>query len=584
MLCLLFLIYQSPDLSFTHAAAPLVSICAIQGSGETSPREGDYLRAQGVVYADLDDTSKKGFFMQTADCDSNSATSDGIFVYLGVKGNKVAVGDKVEATGWVEEYNGQTEIDAAPEDIKILSSGNVLPVPTDLNPPFDNVAAQSYFESLEGMYVELDEALVAGPTNDRGETWLMRADLGLARVYQDDTAGTGEVFCVDDGGPFEIQGDAKVGDGVAGLLGFWEYTYDLYRLQLLAQPTLTPATPIFTPLASSPGFSIVTFNVENLFDTFDDPNTDDTVLNATEYQRRLNKLTLAMRDALNQPTLIAMQEIENQTVLDDLLARPELTADYGYLWLDGPDRRGIDIALVYREDRANVLEFEQRQGCTTLVDGLGPDGNGDVNNPQNALTCDSDGNGVPDGNRLFSRPPLLVSLEVCVLDESENCREWVNLWLILNHWKSKSEDTFEVKYTLPRRLEEAQFIANLALETERGHPAENLIVLGDLNDYPNSQPLSILTAAGLTSLPPRVPAAERYTYNYQGVSQVLDHILVNPPLLKWLIFPSPAHLNADYPDSYNGQSGTFYRNSDHDPLLARFVQADYVTYLPLINH
>jgi predicted extracellular nuclease len=583
--CLLSALFQ---LSLVSALArdistPLVSICVIQGNGEVSPRQGDYLRVQGVVFADLDDTSKKGFFMQTEACDGDSATSDGIFVYLGVKGNAVAVGDKVEVTGWVEEYNGQTEIDAAPQDVEILSSGNALPLPSDMNPPFENTAAQSYLESLEGMYVKLDEALVVGPTNDRGESWVMRADLGLARVYQDDPNGTGEVFCVDDGGLFEIAGDAKVGDHLQGLLGFWEYTYDLYRLNLLAQPTLISATTTFTPPASSPGFSIVTFNVENLFDTFDDPNTEDPVLNATEYQRHLNKLALAISDALNLPTLIALQEIENQMVLDDLLARPELLADYGAVWLDGPDRRGIDVALLYREDRANILDFEQRQGCTTLVDGLGPDGNNDVNNPQNTLTCDRDGDGTLDGNRLFSRPPLIISLEVCVLNEREACRQWVNLWLVLNHWKSKSEDTFEVKYTLPRRLEEAQFIADLTLELESNHPTENLMVLGDLNDYPNSQPLAILSAVGLTSLMPRLPSAERFTYIYQGISQALDHILVNAPLREWLVFPFAAHFNADYPDAFFGQSGTFYRSSDHDPLLARFVPADSKAYLPFIN-
>jgi predicted extracellular nuclease len=63
----------------------------------------------------------------------------------------------------------------------------------------------------------------------------------------------------------------------------------------------------------------------------------------------------------------------------------------------------------------------------------------------------------------------------------------------------------------------------------------------------------------------------------------LDHILVNAPLREWLVFPFAAHFNADYPDAFFGQSGTFYRSSDHDPLLARFVPADSKAYLPFIN-
>ena len=60
--CLLSALFQ---LSLVSAVArvedvstPLVSICVIQGNGEVSPRQGDYLRVQGVVFADLDDTSK----------------------------------------------------------------------------------------------------------------------------------------------------------------------------------------------------------------------------------------------------------------------------------------------------------------------------------------------------------------------------------------------------------------------------------------------------------------------------------------------------------------------------------------------
>jgi hypothetical protein len=71
---------------------------------------------------------------------------------------------------------------------------------------------------------------------------------------------------------------------------------------------------------------------------------------------------------------------------------------------------------LYNAERVRLLSYEVRQGCTALVDGLGPDGNLDVTNPQNTITCDADGDGVLDGNRLFSRPPLLAHGWVCEPD------------------------------------------------------------------------------------------------------------------------------------------------------------------------
>ena len=76
----------------------------------------------------------------------------------------------------------------------------------------------------------------------------------------------------------------------------------------------------------------------------------------------------------------------------------------------GPDH----VHVRDHAERVQVLEFQARQGCTPLVDGLGPDGNGDVNDPQNEITCDSDGDGHLDGNRLFSRPPLVALLRACL--------------------------------------------------------------------------------------------------------------------------------------------------------------------------
>jgi predicted extracellular nuclease len=217
------------------------------------------------------------------------------------------------------------------------------------------------------------------------------------------------------------------------------------------------------------------------------------------------------------------------------------------------------------------------QGCTALVDGLGPDGNLDVENPQNAQTCDTDGDGVFDGNRLFSRPPLVVEMHADL-----GGGETLPLWVLVNHWKSKREDTRTQAYTLPRRLEQAAFVAALMREIEAAHPGAAVIVLGDLNDIPASQPLGVLASAGLWNAARSIPRAARYTYIYRGISQTLDHVLVNAPLAINWVDVQPIHLGADYPAIYEDQPG-IYRASDHDPLRVTYTVLPWRAYLPLVS-
>ena len=404
-------------------------------------------------------------------CDTDPSTSDGIFVYLGERIDAAAIGDRVQVIGIVDEYYGMTEILVAPQDVVQISHDNPLPSPYDLNPPVDNGAARLYFESLEAMSVRLEEALVVGPTDSDDRTWLVSSALGIRRVFQDDPAGTGEVICVDDGGLFEIEPEAQVGDRVLSISGVLNYRLGIYCIQLMAAPFLQPGAATLDQPASLPSgapfFRLATFNLAELFDTFNDPLTEDQVLTEYEYQRRLQKRALAIAEELTYPALLAVQEAENLAVLSDLIERPELEVRYELVHAEGLDVRGLDVALLYRPDLVNVLDTESAQGCTNLVDGFEPDGNGDPEIPQNALTCDRNGDGVLDGNRLFSRPPLVVHLWAR-LEISQNSSvskaplAYYDFWVVVVHFKSKVGDSSTTAYTLPRRIEQAQFVASLA--------------------------------------------------------------------------------------------------------------------------
>jgi predicted extracellular nuclease len=386
-----------------------------------------------------------------------------------------------------------------------------------------------------------------------------------------------------------------VGDQVLGLAGGLDYELGIYLLALSTAPQVSPGLVNRYPedpwpemaLEEEPRFEfrVATFNLSNLFDTQDDPAKDDTVLSSSEYQRRLQKRALAIHESLAEPEFVAVQEVENENVLRALTGRPELNAEFGYVWEDGPDLRGIDVALLYRKDRVQIMDFRTYQGCTKLVDGLGPDGNGDVENPQNGKTCDTNGDGKLDGNRLFSRTPLLIQAWVC----SGNCladQEPVpgqEVWLVVNHFKSKVEDTRISEYTLPRRLEEAEFVADLAKQIQASHWPANVLVLGDLNDYPASQPLAALADAGLQNGVMGIAAQQRYSFIFQGVSQVLDYGLFSTVLPLACVEANSVHINADYPVVYAGVNETVLRSSDHDPVVFRFQILEFVTRLPVVK-
>jgi hypothetical protein len=93
-------------------------------------------------------------------------------------------------------------------------------------------------------------------------------------------------------------------------------------------------------------------------------------------------------------------------------------------------------------------------------------------------------------------------------------------------------------------------------------PFANVIVLGDLNDFEFSAPLTALEGAGdLHTLIESLPQGERYSYVFDGNAQTLDHIVVSENLFSHFPFEyDSVHVNAEF----------FDQASDHDPQVARF--------------
>ena len=108
-------------------------------------------------------------------------------------------------------------------------------------------------------------------------------------------------------------------------------------------------------------------------------------------------------------------------------------------------------------------------------------------------------------------------------------------------------------------------------------------MLGNLNDHPGSQPLLELTSLGLVDLWGRLPPAQRYTYNYAGVSQSLDYVLLRARLPLVPVRVPAASLNTNYPVSWGKDPETIFRSSDHDPLWVELLSVAPQSYLPLVS-
>ena len=278
--------------------------------------------------------------------------------------------------------------------------------------------------------------------------------------------------------------------------------------------------PLF-PVLTDNQLSIVTFNVENLFDFLaPHPSSPDLPL-PREYRARLGRIAESVQ-LMGFPTVIGFQEVENIGVLEDLVADERL-AEFGYEahLIEGFDSRGIDVGYIVRSDQATV----------DLVSN----------------------EGAPD--TLFSRPPLL--LQITLLANGQT------IYLLNNHFLSLSAGE---EATEPTRTAQAQWNADLIARLSADDPTAQFVVLGDLNSFYQTAPVDALQNAGLRHVYEFVEGDVPYTYIFEGRTQTLDHILLSEGLFMQLQVVTPVPINADYPIA-DPDTEELPRISDHDPLM-----------------
>lgn len=569
-------------------ATPAVTSAAIyeiQGAGHTSAFVGQQVQTSGIVTGFRLDTESRldgttpndGFYIQDPTGDGNDATSDGILIFTGSTDPRtlVTVGDLVSVTGSVSEFRSSsrtsdlTLTEITGPSVSVMSSGHALPdavvigtggrVPpatvidddglASFDPTTDGI---DFYESLEGMRVQVNDAVVVGGTSGFGEITVL-ADDG-AGVDQRTSAGgvhisagdfNPERILIDDYNNFGAAPQVSVGDTFdAPIVGHMDYTFGNFKLiNDDPLPSVTPTTVADSPTAltgDATHVTIATFNVENL-----DPNDADGDADIANGQ--FDHLAAQIVGYMLSPDIIGLQEIQdNSGSVDDGVTDASLTYQTlidAITAAGGPTYEFIDIAPVDGtnggQPGANIRVGFLYNPARVSVDAA----SAELIDPTNPALADS-------------RKPLAVDFEF----------NGETITVITNHLNSKGgddplfgSDQPPVLSSEVQRLQQAQVINDYVDAILAGDADANVVVLGDLNDFEFSPPLATLTGGVLTDLTGTVPGSDRYTYNFDGNSQVLDHILVSDALLGGASVDI-LHVNSDYSDSEKA--------TDHDPIVA----------------
>ncbi|MFC9735873.1 endonuclease/exonuclease/phosphatase family protein [Streptomyces roseolus] len=576
--------------------AAAVRVHDVQGTTRVSPLVGKQVTGvAGVVTGVRTYGSSRGFWVQDPQGDGNPATSEGLFVFTG-SNPTVAVGDAVSVDGTVTEYvpgglnsGNQSLTQLSRPKVTVVSKGNALPAPVTIAPwsvpdayaPAGDPAnggsingleldpetyALDYYESLEGTNVRVGSSRVVGATDPYSELWV------TVKPWENDNERGGTVY-----GSYESQNTgrlqiqsliplaqqpfpkANVGDWLTGSTEgpldfnqFGGYTLTARTIGTLQDRGLEREV---TEKQHKNELAVATYNVENL-----DPS---------DPQEKFDALAKAVVENLASPDVLALEEIQ-----DDNGAKNDGTVSAGqtlkkftdaivaaggpaYEWRsidpenneDGGEPGG-NIRQVFLFNPERVSFVDRAGGDATTATGVtGTKGRA-------ALTL-SPGR-IDPANTAWesSRKPLA----------GEFTFRGRTVFVIANHFGSKGGDESLVSHHQPpnrsseaKRLLQAQAVNAFVKEIIAVDKQADVLVVGDINDFEFSATTEALTDGG--ALYPAVeslPRSERYSYVYQGNSQVLDQILTSPGVHRFAY--DSVHINAEFAD----------QNSDHDPQVLRF--------------
>lgn len=264
------------------------------------------------------------------------------------------------------------------------------------------------------------------------------------------------------------------------------------------------------------------YNVENLFDTIDDPLKDDEQFlpsadrqwTQKRYDQKIVNLGSVIKELGGElPAIVGLCEVENQEVLKELVATPALKkGKYKIVHFESPDQRGIDVAMIYRKNKFNPES--SRAIKVHLPDSVRP-----------------------------TRDILYVKGKI---------KDGPEIHLFVNHWPSRYRG---MKQSEPKRLAAAAALRQAIDSVTAKDSDAHILCMGDFNDYPHNRSLtevldadSMETNSKLVNLMSGLKRTKRGSYNYKGNWDFLDQIIVSRSLT-----------DGDAPDVRRDETAPYFR-------------------------
>ena len=544
-----------------------VQIHDLQGCTHRSPYEGKYVSSvQGLVTW----KDEQGFFMQGANPDDKECTSEGIYVFT-QQYSGVIPGDLVTVNGKVVEFipdsakNEQltvTEIESS--SVKIISSNHNLPAPVLIGafgrtPPdriieddgfsvFDpSTDGIDFYESLEGMLVQINDALAVSSEDSYREIYVIPAGLaekntisvqGALLASSEDVNPERIVVVL----PIGFKKTINLGTQFAQpIIGILHYEYGNYEIIETNMPTFKANTCDFNSLTSKSKenvLRIVTYNTENL-NRYDDS--------------RIQVLAKQIVRSLSTPDILVLQEIEDDSRTQD------------------------DNTVSARKTLEKIIQ--------SIEDAGGPDYSFEDEVPQNNSSGGINGGNIRTVFLYRTDNGLKLEMDSIKLSK-QNISVFKNsripvvrlfnfhgqpFYIIGVHLISNSANSPLFGSIQPvqkpddeKRLAQAKWISVLAQDLKSQNSEAAILIAGDFNDTPISEPLKIFSQIGFTNLAEKISPAERYSILFQGNALLYDQILFNPGQSSFTAANAEIqHLNTCFPEKT--------QNSDHDPFIIELV-------------
>jgi len=295
-------------------------------------------------------------------------------------------------------------------------------------------------------------------------------------------------------------------------------------------------------LAQPKKYSIHTvafYNFENLFDTINDPETYDEEWTPKglqrwtfdKYQKKLYNLSRVLAEIgsaqnSDSPTFIGGCEIENRGVLEDLVKQPKLVEkNYGIIHFDSPDKRGIDVSLLYQKANFQPTSYSN----IPLYIYKNKSAKSEIASSTAEEKTDDEVQVNAKNYRVYTRDQLLVT----------GFLEGEEINLIVNHWPSRSGGE---KKSSPFREAAAALNKKIIDSLQRKDPNAKVIVMGDMNDGAYNKSIKV----GLGAKAKKTEVQQYGIYNpfeemakngmgtiaYRDAWDIFDQILVSETLIK----------------------------------------------------